>query len=79
MVIHPGQVVADYIQSLEWTQAEFARRIGITPKTVSKLLNGKASIKPYMAIGLERLSKKPARFWLQLQTDYDLATERLKQ
>ena len=71
-LVHPGEVVRDYIETKGWTQADFARRLDLTPKTISKLVNGKASIQPYMAVKFEMLFERPAQFWLQLQANYDL-------
>jgi addiction module HigA family antidote len=44
----------------------------MTPKTVSKLVNGQAAIQPYMAVKFETVLKRPAHFWMNLQVQYDL-------
>lgn len=78
MLVHPGTVIKDYLETLGISQREFARQCDMTPKTVSKLLNGLADVQAYMAIKFERVLKRPAHFWMNLQTQFDLEQERMK-
>ena len=41
---HPGEVVADYLEFHGWAQRDLARRTGLTPKTISEICSGKASV-----------------------------------
>ena len=55
-----------------------AERCGITLKTVSQIINGKASISPSIAIRLERAIGISASLWSNLNTDYELFIAREK-
>jgi addiction module HigA family antidote len=41
--------------------------------TLSRVINGRAGISPDLAIRLERAGVSTARFWMTLQTNYELA------
>ena len=73
---HPGEVVVDYLEFYEWAQRDLARRTGLTPKTISEICNGKAPITPQTALAFEKVLQRPARFWLNLQRQYDEAEAR---
>ena len=70
-IYHPGTMVAEYLEFNEWNQRELARRSGLTPKTISEICSGKARISPATALALEKVFRRPAHFWLNLQTKYD--------
>lgn len=78
-VLHPGETVAEYLTSHEWTQSDLARRTGLTPKTISEICNGKAPISPSTALYFERVFGRPAHFWLNLQRRFDEAQARAKE
>ena len=44
VAFHPGQYVEDLIEDYNVTQKEFAERLGVSAKTVSKLVNAEESI-----------------------------------
>src|SRR6267378_2848582 len=75
-VLHPGETVAEYLEFNGWSQRDLARRAGLTPKTISEICNGKAPITPPSALAFERVLQRPARFWLNLQRQYDEAEAR---
>ena len=70
-VVHPGEVLSEYLDSNCWNQRDLARRTGITPKTVSQICNGKAPISPLASLALEKVFRRPAHFWLNLQRQHD--------
>ena len=76
---HPGETVLEYLDFHEWSQRELARRTGLTPKTISEICNGKASITPNTALALEKVFRRPAHFWLNLQMTFSEATARNRQ
>ena len=57
---------------------ETAQRLGMSRTALSRVLNGKAGISPDLAVQLERAGQSKARFWVNLQANYDLwqATQR---
>ena len=75
-VPHPGEVVVDYLEFHGWAQRDLSRRTGLTPKTISEICNGKAPITPQTALAFEKVLQRPARFWLNLQRQYDEAEAR---
>ncbi len=52
---------------------ETARRLGVSRKQLSDVLNGHAGISPEMAIRLDKAFGGGADTWLRLQAAYDLA------
>ena len=75
-VPNPGETVVEYLDFHGWSQRDLSRRTGITPKTISEICNGKASITPTTALALERVFQRPAHFWLNLQRQFDEAEVR---
>ena len=71
-MIRPSENLRDYRDSSPHTQKEIAEIMGVTPKTVSLLMNGKCRITVRLAKGLEVVFKRPAHFWLNLQQNWDL-------
>jgi len=71
---HPGQSVRhDCLAPLGLTVTEAARRLGVSRKQLSDLVNGHAGISPRMAIRLDKAFGGGADTWLRLQAAYDLA------
>lgn len=71
---HPGEMLReDFLKGLNLTQKDAAIALGITRKTLSKVVNGRGTITPEMAIRLEMVFHKPAAQWLRLQNAYDLS------
>lgn len=69
---HPGEHLAEYIETKGWSQAEFARIADLSPKLVSTIVTGKNPVTPDTAIKLERVLGVKAQIWLNLQTNWDL-------
>jgi HTH-type transcriptional regulator / antitoxin HigA len=76
VVLHPGDTVVDYLEFSGWSQRELARRTGLTPKTISEICSGKGPITPPTALAFEKVLRRPAHFWLNLQRQFDEATAR---
>ena len=73
---HPGDYLKeDVLPELGISISEFARHIGVTRQTASKLVNGRIGISLEMAIRLGKAFKNGARFWAALQMQYDLWEE----
>lgn len=70
---HPGEHVReDCLDALGLTVTEGAAALGVTRKTLSALVNGRAGISPEMAVRLSKAFGSTPRHWLQLQMNYDL-------
>ena len=70
---HPGDLIRDCLDELKVSVTDAAKALGVTRATLSRLLNGKASVSPQMAVRLEKALGSSAGFWLRLQLNYDLA------
>jgi addiction module HigA family antidote len=71
---HPGEILRELvIEPLGLSVTDAARHLGISRKTLSKVLNGRGVVTPEMALRLEMAFSKPnAAHWLRLQNAYDL-------
>jgi addiction module HigA family antidote len=70
---HPGKILReDYLKPLSITITETAFILGVSRKTLSKILNGRASVTPDMALRLSRAFDTTPDLWLNLQKNYDL-------
>lgn len=70
--VHPGEHLAEYLESRGWSQAEFARLAGLTPKHVSTIINGTNPVTAETALKLEHVLGMKADIWTGLQADWDL-------
>ena len=70
---HPGEVLReDVLPSLEMTQTEFARRLGVSRLSVSELLLEKRALSADMAIRIGRLTNTTPESWLRMQEALDI-------
>ena len=70
---HPGAILReDVLPALGMTQAEFAKRLGVSRLTVSELINEKRAVSPDMAMRLGRLLGNGPEIWLRMQQTLDL-------
>jgi len=70
---HPGEFLReDILPSLGMNVSEFAKHIGVSRNSASRLLNEHAGVSTEMAVRLGRAFKNGARFWLSLQMQHDL-------
>ena len=70
---HPGEILKeDYLPGYNLSVTAFALRIGVSRNAASELVNCRTGVSTEMALRLERAFKVPAKFWLDLQTKYDL-------
>lgn len=76
---HPGEHLAEYLDEHGWSQAELARRAGLTPKHVSEIISGKNPVTPETALKLERALGLKAEIWLRLQSSWDLFQARQRE
>ena len=70
--LHPGFIVKDaLIDNTELSVTEAAQHLGVTRTTLSRLLNGHASISPEMALRLAKFFNTSVESWINLQAQYD--------
>ncbi len=71
---HPGLSVRhDCLEPLGLSVTEAARKLGVSRKQLSSILNGRSGISPEMAIRLDKAFGGGAATWYQTQAAYDLA------
>jgi len=68
--VPPGETIADLLEEHEMTQTELAKRLGVTLKHVNQIVKGGASISAELALGLEKVFRVPASFWLNRESLY---------
>jgi len=70
---HPGEVLRELcLKPLGLGVSESAKALGVSRKTLSTILNGRAGISPEMAVRLSIAFGTSAESWLNQQTQYDL-------
>jgi len=74
--VHPGEVLGERLAAYGMSQTELARRIGMSTKTMSLMVNGKAPVTPETAIQLESVLGVSARLWTGLDANYRLLEAR---
>lgn len=77
--VPPGETLLEIMESLGMSQAELAERTHRPKKTISEIINGKVSITPETALQLERVLGVPAKFWMNLETNYRQTLARLEE
>ncbi|MGH3624183.1 MAG: HigA family addiction module antitoxin [Sciscionella sp.] len=75
--IHPGEILAEeYLAPFGVTQHRLAIDIGVPPRRINEIVHGKRRISADTALRLARYFGTSERFWLNLQSRYDLEAER---
>jgi antitoxin HigA-1 len=70
---HPGEVLRDLcLEPLGLTITDAAAALGVSRKTLSSILNGRAGISPEMALRLSIAFNTTPESWLNQQSQYDL-------
>ena len=75
--IHPGEILMEeFLRPLGITQYRLAKDISVPPRRINEIIHGKRTITADTALRLSRYFGTSERFWLNLQSRYDL--EKLK-
>mgnify|MGYP001811851293 CR=1 FL=1 len=75
--VHPGEVLlAEFLEPMEISQYRLAKDISVPPRRINEIVHGKRSITADTALRLSRYFGTSERFWLNLQTGFDLEVER---
>ncbi len=70
---HPGGILKrHYIEPLSLTISEIAKDLGVSRKTLSKIVNEKGAVTPDMALRLSKAFNTSPELWLNMQAKYDL-------
>ena len=75
--IHPGEILMEeFLEPLAVSQNRLAVAIGVPPRRINEIVHGKRRITADTALRLARYFGTTDRFWLNLQTYYDLEVEK---
>ena len=75
--VHPGEVLLEeFLEPMEISQYRLAKDISVPPRRINEIVHGKRSITADTALRLSRYFGTSERFWLNLQTGFDLEVER---
>jgi addiction module HigA family antidote len=75
--IHPGEILTEeYLSPLGITQHKLAVAIGVPPRRINEIVHGTRRISADTALRLSRYFATSERFWMNLQSRYDLEVER---
>ena len=66
----PGATIKEQLLGRGLSQKEFALRMGMSEKHISKLINGDVQLTPEVAVRLEMVLGVPAKFWNKLEATY---------
>jgi addiction module HigA family antidote len=71
--ITPGEILLEeFMKPHGLSQNRFSKALGVSPMTISEIVNGKRSITAEVALRLGRYFGMAPQFWLNLQARYDL-------
>ena len=72
--MHPGEVLKElYLDPLDMGAIALARRLGVPRTRIERLIKGTTGMTPDTAIRLARVFNTTPAYWMNLQTNYDMA------
>ncbi len=77
--VHPGEILLEeFLKPLGISQYKLAKDITVPPRRINEIVQGKRSVTADTALRLSRYFGLSERFWLNLQSRYDLEVEKDK-
>jgi addiction module HigA family antidote len=75
--IHPGEILLEeFLKPMNISQYQLAKDISVPARRINEIVLGKRSISADTALRLSRYFRLSERFWLNLQSAYDLEVEK---
>lgn len=75
--VHPGEILLeDFLGPMDITQYRLAKDISVPARRINEIVHGMRAISADTALRLARYFRTSERFWLNLQTRYDLEIEK---
>jgi addiction module HigA family antidote len=75
--IHPGEILLEeFLKPMGISQYRLAKDISVPPRRINEIIHGERAITPDTALRLSRFFGLSERFWIYLQTRYDLGIEK---
>ena len=75
--VHPGEILLEeFLKPMAISQYRLAKDIGVPPRRINEIVHGKRSVTADTALRLSRYFGLSDRFWLNLQSRYDLEIQK---
>ncbi|MDX1417821.1 MAG: HigA family addiction module antitoxin [Candidatus Promineifilaceae bacterium] len=75
--IHPGEILLEeFLEPFGISQYRLAQDIGVPPRRINEIVHGKRGISADTALRLSRFFGLSERFWMNLQSRYELEKEK---
>lgn len=70
---HPGDFIREvYLEPFGITGRQLSTKLGVSPSTLNRVLNGSSGISSEMALRLSKALGRSPESWLTMQDNYDL-------
>ncbi|OGV72958.1 MAG: addiction module antidote protein, HigA family [Lentisphaerae bacterium RIFOXYB12_FULL_65_16] len=76
--VAPGEILEETLEARGMSKSEFAARCGLSSKTVSLIIHGKAPITAPTALAMERVLGGSAQLWMNLEANYSVRKARMQ-
>jgi antitoxin HigA-1 len=70
--VHPGEYLRELLDELGLSQYRLAQDIGVAPMRISHVVRGQRPVTAELALRLGRYFGQSPRFWMNLQTRFDI-------
>ncbi|MCK9197821.1 MAG: HigA family addiction module antitoxin [Syntrophales bacterium] len=70
--VHPGAYLKELLEELALSQYRLAKDIGVSAMRINYIVNGKRPVNAELALRLGKFFGQNPRYWLNLQTRYDM-------
>ena len=75
--IHPGEILlGEFLDPMGISQYRIAKDIGVPARRINEIVHGNRAISADTSLRLAKYFGTSERFWLNLQTRYDLEVEK---
>jgi len=75
--IHPGEILLEeFLEPMGISQYRLAMDISVSPRRINEIVLGKRAITPDTALRLSLFFGLSERFWMNIQTRYDIEVEK---
>ena len=75
--VHPGEILLEeFLMPLSLSQYRLAKELNVPARRINEIVHGERRITADTALRLARFFGTSERFWMNLQTRYDLEMER---
>ncbi len=75
--IHPGEILLEeFLKPMDISQYRLAKAMSVPARRINEIVHGKRSVTADTALRLSKYFGMSDRFWMNLQTRYDLELEK---